>query len=274
MTALDTNEDWLALLRTIRMFPLDPLPRLIAADWLEERGDAELAEFIRLDCEPGGIGHEDAHRLWHRYIADRWAGDLYAAGLVTVSPAVWDSAYQDHSWRAIIRQGFVSEIRCPLAWWLGGECGNCGGTGLVDTDRYEQAAPCHECGGCFEPVADEFDRGYSPGSGRLNAHGPAVVTRHPVNVVRITDLEPQLYGVLDDAGRAVSVHGWTRLPARPGERFCLPDDVWERLEGATHRGFWRDYPTAAHAHAALSRALLDPLRLAAGLPALTVEVTA
>lgn len=45
-----------AFLKAIIENPTDDAPRLIYADWLEERGDAEQAEFIRLQC---------ARRVWH-----------------------------------------------------------------------------------------------------------------------------------------------------------------------------------------------------------------
>ena len=38
------------ILRTIRELPFDDMPRLVYADWLEENGRAERAEFIRLQC--------------------------------------------------------------------------------------------------------------------------------------------------------------------------------------------------------------------------------
>src|SRR5687767_6866145 len=44
-------DDHLALLLAIRDDMLDDSPRLIFADWLEENGHAERAEFIRVQCE-------------------------------------------------------------------------------------------------------------------------------------------------------------------------------------------------------------------------------
>src|SRR3954452_707004 len=40
-----------AFLRAILGQPDDDAPRLVYADWLEEHGDADRAEFIRLQCE-------------------------------------------------------------------------------------------------------------------------------------------------------------------------------------------------------------------------------
>ena len=45
------TEDELALLRTIREHPDADLPRLVYADWLEERGHERQAEFIRLQID-------------------------------------------------------------------------------------------------------------------------------------------------------------------------------------------------------------------------------
>src|SRR3954447_18033797 len=43
--------DGTALLAAIRAAPDDDAPRLIYADWLDEHGQPERAEFIRVQCE-------------------------------------------------------------------------------------------------------------------------------------------------------------------------------------------------------------------------------
>src|SRR5579884_1935214 len=45
-----TDEDW-AFLAAINAAPRDDAPRLIYADWLDEHGDPERAEFIRIQFE-------------------------------------------------------------------------------------------------------------------------------------------------------------------------------------------------------------------------------
>jgi len=40
-----------ALLDAIRAAPDDDAPRLVYADWLDEHGQPERAEFIRVQCE-------------------------------------------------------------------------------------------------------------------------------------------------------------------------------------------------------------------------------
>lgn len=58
-----------AFLRSIIENPDDLTPRLIYADWLAEHGDADQAEFIRLQC--GGVRTQREKELldwhWHRW---------------------------------------------------------------------------------------------------------------------------------------------------------------------------------------------------------------
>ena len=39
-----------ALLRAVLLDPADDAPRLVYADWLDDQGDPERAEFIRVSC--------------------------------------------------------------------------------------------------------------------------------------------------------------------------------------------------------------------------------
>jgi uncharacterized protein (TIGR02996 family) len=51
-----------ALFQTILEHPDDDAPRLVFADWLEEHGQAERAEFIRLQIEVTNLEHGDLQR--------------------------------------------------------------------------------------------------------------------------------------------------------------------------------------------------------------------
>lgn len=147
-----------ALLQAVLDAPDDDVPRLLYADWLEDRGDEEHAEFIRLqvrlrdDSEyPGGpfseipmerpsdrefydLRRREAellsryHAQWTPSIVIRlvdWIG--YPGGHVAAAP-----------WR--FHRGFVDEVSCTCDVWL--------------------------------------------------KHGPAVVAVQPVAKVRITDKKP------------------------------------------------------------------------------------
>jgi len=77
-------------LLTIRDHLDDVGPRLVYADWLEERGDCDRAEFIRLQCR--GEDGARARQLVHLH-GESWAG---AAGR--------------HTYGVAFRHGFVEEI--------------------------------------------------------------------------------------------------------------------------------------------------------------------
>ncbi len=71
-------------LRTIRAAPYDDTPRLVYADWLEENGRGERAEFIRVQCARETLGEDEPRRiaierrerlLWRRH-AQRFRSEL------------------------------------------------------------------------------------------------------------------------------------------------------------------------------------------------------
>lgn len=64
--------------------PDDDAPRLVYADWLEDRGDSDRAEFIRVECEFARLDHDSPRRidlkarrlqLWQQYRIE-WLGPL------------------------------------------------------------------------------------------------------------------------------------------------------------------------------------------------------
>jgi len=69
--------DGQAILRTIVENPADDAPRLVYADWLEEQGRPERAEFIRLQIALGRMSpaEQQAHFNWSARAKALW--DLY-----------------------------------------------------------------------------------------------------------------------------------------------------------------------------------------------------
>jgi len=73
-----------ALYRAILAAPDDDAPRLVWADWLDENGDPERAEFVRLQCEwanlvrgdPRYIELLESSNLLAMRHRDRWVGDV------------------------------------------------------------------------------------------------------------------------------------------------------------------------------------------------------
>lgn len=88
-----------ALLAAVLAAPADDLPRLVVADWLEEHGEPERAEFIRVQCE------------LDRTPAPALAGREFALFPVVVEPFAGRFPYLRLSWR----RGFVEAASGGLA---------------------------------------------------------------------------------------------------------------------------------------------------------------
>jgi uncharacterized protein (TIGR02996 family) len=121
-----------ALLAAVLAAPDDDAPRLIYADWLDEHGQAERAEFIRVQCElarvecpgcrpfypcrEGGLCRKEPLRR-----REREFGEWYHDG-----PPGWLFIIPHHHFEpsianvplCTVRRGFVDEVRCRAADWL------------------------------------------------------------------------------------------------------------------------------------------------------------
>lgn len=241
------------LYRAILERPHDLLVRRVYADRLDDIGETERAEFIRLQCGPGH-DRELVRHLRMRLFTDT-GGVIHCTDdcnhLVAPSDVVF-----------LLRNGLVDEIRLGedgLRWWLGGECacgdgriyvGGAGGR-IVQPEEMDTCPTCH-------------------GTGRMPGHGAEVVSRHPVTRVVATDREP-----LHITFRCLSQgnYRWLRR-LEYGSPAFLPDELFWRIKGRRVGDFAVDYPTREAAAEALSRALVDLARERAGLPPITWEPSA
>lgn len=69
------SPDEFALMQAVRANPADDTPRLVFADFVEERGDEARAEFIRLQCSGADSARADAILAEHR---EQWDETLRA----------------------------------------------------------------------------------------------------------------------------------------------------------------------------------------------------
>jgi uncharacterized protein (TIGR02996 family) len=79
-----------AFLKSIQAYPDDDAPRLVYADWLEEQGETQRAEFIRLQIADCDLARQ--HELLSLF-GTSWAGELF-----------------QHVYSYSFRRGFVEEI--------------------------------------------------------------------------------------------------------------------------------------------------------------------
>jgi len=223
MSAILTEGD--ALLADIARHPDDDALRLIYADWCQDHGQPERAEFIRVQlerratpepaphaCRQGDDDHSECQacaplvRLRGRereLLSDHahvWFRDAF--------PWLPDRPAEAHfaQWWSWLAGGFVERVRLPLAAWL--------------------------------------------------EHGPALVRQHPLMRVELSDRVPT---GSDPGGKA----GWfvragSELP------YSLPAAIWSRLRcrgercncGRNCGERWKLFKSPGKAHDALSAACL------------------
>ncbi len=99
------TDDGDALFRATCAHPAEDMPRLVYADWLQEHGRPERAEFIRLQCEAWAMcpayptltaARTRASELQHAF-GDRWYGELPVLAGV--------------AWGTLFVRGFIDEVR-------------------------------------------------------------------------------------------------------------------------------------------------------------------
>lgn len=258
-----------ALLRSVLADPGDDTARLVFADWLEENGENDYAEFIRVQIElanppkrepvgiatggtvygsglkiiPGTILYRVPSRtelvrreleLWHKLpTAATFAP--WSTGIST-DPSLCKFWLGNRTGpECVVSRGFVTKVRCTLAGWVGGGCAMCGSRGAV-----EQTANTPESQLIWFQGRALYGTFVCPackGSGHILPLGPAIVAVHPIEQVEILGTIGDVAGghpvVYKDAVGPL----WDFLPHR-GERVSLEDAVslgaiaWARLTRA------------------------------------------
>lgn len=144
-----------SLLSAIIADPDNDLPRLIAADWWQERGEEERAEFVRLQCELVRIDRKvevcefcgtldwsvhrvpcrvlDLRRRDSRTRSHRWlAGTPLGLTRMKIGRrGVEESRFVFSSW---FKRGFVESIGCCLSDWRAHADAICAGYPLRSVD--------------------------------------------------------------------------------------------------------------------------------------------
>jgi uncharacterized protein (TIGR02996 family) len=122
-----------AFIAAICAAPKDDIPRLVYADWLDENGQPEQAEFIRVQCELAkwhtGWPAMTFERKDVLCLRERDLWKIVGAQVVAKvrsglrDPMFWQvqlnalSIAHDADKGVVIRRGFVDEFRGPAAWF-------------------------------------------------------------------------------------------------------------------------------------------------------------
>lgn len=272
MTAAPVTTDR-QLLRAILEKPEDDAPRLIYADWLEEDGQPERAEFIRVQCELARCPSEiRADRRWNdlRYMVQKpWDAlrrrerELWMQRRWSHLPSNLQPSFSVHIEQilphelrgatiAIVRRGFVASVRCTTAAFVGGACERCRGSG-----RMEKNGSDYRCGDCH-------------GSGRVEGIAAELFARQPVTSVTLTDREPEerSHNPLPWLWYHEDVLRAHPAANRDRERMFIPDAIFNLLDEDRNQFGAICFPTRDAALAALSRACCQYGRQLADLPPL------
>lgn len=241
-----------SLLTAVCAAPADDLPRLIAADWFEENGETERAEWIRLQCqiasigEPTGEDRKEVDDRWEAYdrmrhrsfemLCDnsrRWFGERYVpyADSVLGTHRLNTIYGNDADIQIDVRRGFPDTLAATLAEFMGGACERCRPARerlqyrvLTHTARIGDCPDCHGTGK-REGLADVAAR-----------------EMWPITKVALTDREPfdtEAFGWRFTASNYIS------------EQFMLPYEIYQALpgwrpSGQTQPTWWsRDLALAA-----------------------------
>ena len=107
----DAMSDGEALLRAILDHPDDDAPRLVYADWLDENGQPERAEFIRVQVQLARLpaDHPDRPRLART-----------ERRLLRIHHRIWSKWLPWWAKAREFRRGFVEVAQCSLAEYLAG----------------------------------------------------------------------------------------------------------------------------------------------------------
>jgi uncharacterized protein (TIGR02996 family) len=239
-------------------------------------GFAERAEFIRVQCALARTAEVSVastrlmareRELWSAPLVLR---DLPDAGVCELPPLTIDPAEHGRLLSScLVRRGFVSEIRAPLAVLVGGPCGRCDGRGSLIGDP--ECENCHGAGRVQHldddegvedcPACDRMDCPACSGSGRTPGVLAALCAAQPLERVVATDREP----THDVVGWCYWTRGAESLNVDTLRRYALPQAIYDKLGPYTGVGM----RPAKDCYDALSAAILAHARQLAGRPATT-----
>jgi uncharacterized protein (TIGR02996 family) len=157
-----TTTDELPLIRTICETPDCDVPRLVYADWLEENGKLWHAKLIHEQ-----VARPTGWEPWDALSEDDWQ-QCRRELQILLGPLGMKIK------QVKVRRGFVAEIRCTLADFIGEQCYQCGGCGLATLDHSDDGFHCSVCNGT----------GTFPGLSRT------LFGTHPITQVVLTGREP------------------------------------------------------------------------------------
>lgn len=115
--------EWELLLKAVVASPDDDLPRLVAADWLDEHDEPERAEFIRVQIERAKSDRSELEwrekALWNNPLfGSLWAAEACPAIATLDFGSSLRTAAVSGSERVTFHRGFPFRVSCTAGEWL------------------------------------------------------------------------------------------------------------------------------------------------------------
>lgn len=115
--------DWELLLKAVVASSDDDLPRLVAADWLDEHDEPERAEFIRVQIERAKSDRPELEwrekALWNNPLfGPSWATEACPAVATLDFGSSLRTVAVSGSERVTFRRGFPFRVSCTAGEWL------------------------------------------------------------------------------------------------------------------------------------------------------------
>lgn len=244
-------------LRQIRENPADDTVRLVYADWLDEDGQPERAEFIRVQIELARrypahpVGSYDDPAFWNLRDRERellsaseslWRGPLldgtelmghWLAGRHQRQPIQLTDAEGREVYRinCEFSRGFVSHVTLTAAAFLGGECVRC----VADTEQMDGSIRREPIQ--FVPACPACN-----GTGRTEGLAKELFRHHPIEKVTLSDMIPWVYDIGD--GVPVEWGWWEVNPNHPPD----PTDGNGEIPPELFQIMWDNSPSNTNQH--------------------------
>jgi len=126
-----TNEQR-SFINAIVANPADDAPRLVYADWLDENGQEDYAEFVRVQIQLSNLGEAEPNNkqiqrldevgklawrqreLWGKITPISSSANIY----LSLGRQVHESHIAPGKCSGLVRRGFIDGVRCTLADWM------------------------------------------------------------------------------------------------------------------------------------------------------------
>jgi uncharacterized protein (TIGR02996 family) len=204
---MNTSASKAGFIRAIIENPEDSTARLIYADWLEENGKEDYAEFIRVQCRMADslglteVQHDTLRQrekeLWKEFaiplakeIFPNGKQYIVLGGSTLISMHVRMEYTSSNAIEVCFKRGFANSIRCNMNTLFGGQCGRCNGYGTVDQTRTTTPSELLIWTG-DRALFGTFDCPTCDGTGSIEGVAESLFSKQPITELNIIDLIPR-----------------------------------------------------------------------------------